>query len=133
MAKYVGTVLGKGARVSGALQTAGKLSDKAFDRLKESMEDFRAGGDREGDFLILEEGLEWKAMALSLVDLQWIESQKLSRSEICMYYGVPPSMIGDNSGSDSNWGTGLEQKSNGFVAYGSMITSSCGKKASPPT
>jgi phage portal protein BeeE len=35
----------------------------------------------EGDFLILEEGLEWKAMALSLVDLQWIESQKLSRSD----------------------------------------------------
>jgi hypothetical protein len=39
-----------------------------------------------------------------------------------MYFGVPPSMIGDNSGSDSNWGTGIEQKSNGFVAYGSMIT-----------
>lgn len=118
MGKYAGAVLGKGARVSGALQTKEKLSDKAFDRLKESMEGFRAGGDREGDFLILEEGLEWKAMALSLVDLQWIEAQKLSRSEICMYFGVPPSMIGDNSGSDSNWGTGLEQKSNGLVTYG---------------
>jgi HK97 family phage portal protein len=118
MSKYAGQVLGKGARVSGALQSKNSLTDKAFSRLKESMEDFRAGGDREGDYLILEEGLEWKAMALSLVDLQWIEAQKLSRSEICMYYGVPPSMIGDNSGSDSNWGTGLEQKSIGLVTYG---------------
>lgn len=118
MGRYVGRVLGKGARVSGALQSKDALSDKAFDRLKASVEEFRAGGEREGDFLILEEGLEWKAMALSLVDLQWIESQKLTRSEICMYFGVPPSMIGDNSGSDSNWGTGLEQKSIGLVTYG---------------
>jgi phage portal protein BeeE len=35
----------------------GRLSDKAYDRLKESVEEFRSGGDREGDFLILEEGL----------------------------------------------------------------------------
>src|SRR3546814_3071983 len=49
--------------------------------------------------------------------LQWIEAQKLSRSEICMFFGVPPSMIGDNSGSDSNWGTGLQQKADGFGAY----------------
>lgn len=34
-----------------------------------------------------------------------------------MFMGVPPSMLGDNSGSDSNWGTGLEQKSIGFVTY----------------
>src|SRR3546814_6204972 len=26
-------------------------------------------------------------------------------------------MIGDNSGSDSNWGTGLQQKADGFGAY----------------
>src|SRR3546814_19229611 len=34
-----------------------------------------------------------------------------------MFFGVPPSMIGDNSGSDSNWGTGLQQKADGFGAY----------------
>src|SRR3546814_19243404 len=45
------------------------------------------------------------------------EAQKLSRSEICMFFGVPPSMIGDNSGSDSNWGTGLRQNADGFGAY----------------
>jgi HK97 family phage portal protein len=117
MSRYVGTVLGKGARVSGSLQTDNKLSDKAYDRLKDSVDDFRVGGDREGDFLILEEGLKFEKLSLSLVDLQWIEAQKLTRSEICMFFGVPPSMIGDNSGSDSNWGTGLEQKSNGFVTY----------------
>lgn len=117
MDRYQGQVLNKGARVSGALQKKeGALSDKAYDRLKESVEEFRSGGGREGDFLILEEGLEWKAMALTLSDMQWIESQKLSRSNIMMFYGVPPFMLGDTEKSTS-WGTGIEQQKQGFLAF----------------
>jgi phage portal protein BeeE len=60
MTEYAGRVLGKGARVSGVLdETDNGLSDKAYERLKESVEEFRSGGDREGDFLILEEGLKY--------------------------------------------------------------------------
>ena len=54
---------------------------------------------------------------MSAEDAQWIEARQFSRVDIAMFMGVPPSMLGDNSGSDSNWGTGLEQKSLGFVAY----------------
>ncbi|MDE8654780.1 phage portal protein [Novosphingobium album (ex Liu et al. 2023)] len=119
MDRYVSRTMRKGARVSGAMQKKeGALSDTAYDRLKESLEEYRSGGDEEGSFLLLEEGLEWKPMSLTIADMAWIEAKKLSRSEVCMFYGVPPSMIGDNSGSDSNWGTGLEQKSNGFQAFG---------------
>lgn len=119
MDRYVGRTMRKGARVSGAMQKKeGALSDTAYDRLKESLEEYRSGGSEEGSFLLLEEGLEWKPMSLTIADMAWIEAKKLSRSEVCMFYGVPPSMIGDNSGSDSNWGTGLEQKSNGFQAFG---------------
>jgi HK97 family phage portal protein len=118
MDRYVGRTMRKGARVSGAMQKKeGALSDVAYDRLKASLEEYRSGGDEEGSFLLLEEGLEWKPMSLTIADMAWIEAKKLSRSEVCMFYGVPPSMIGDNSGSDSNWGTGLEQKSNGFQAF----------------
>jgi HK97 family phage portal protein len=118
MQKYVGSTMKRGARVSGAAQMpAGqKLSDPAYARLKESLEEFRSGEDREGDFLLLEEGLEWKAMSLTMVDMQWIESQKLSRSEIAMYFGVPPHMLGDTEKSTS-WGTGIEQQTQGFVTF----------------
>jgi HK97 family phage portal protein len=85
--------------------------------LKESLDDYRNGGDSEGKFLILEEGLKPSEVKMSAQDAQWIEARKLSRSDIAMFFGVPPSMIGDNSGSDSNWGTGLEQKANGFVTF----------------
>lgn len=117
--RQVAATFKHGARPSGAVSMPDgkKLTDPAFDRLQRSLDEFRAGGDKDGGVLLLEEGLKWETISLSPTDMQWIEAQKLSRSEICMFFGVPPSMIGDNSGSDSNWGTGLEQKSNGFVAY----------------
>lgn len=117
--RQVAATFKHGARPSGAVSMPDnkKLSDPAFDRLQRSLDDFRSGGDKDGGVLLLEEGLKWETISMSPTDMQWIEGQKLSRSEICMFFGVPPSMIGDNSGSDSNWGTGLEQKSNGFVAY----------------
>lgn len=117
--RQVAATFKHGARPSGAVSMPDdkKLSDPAFDRLQRSLDDFRAGGDKDGGVLLLEEGLKWETVSFSPTDMQWIEGQKLSRSEICMFFGVPPSMIGDNSGSDSNWGTGLEHKSNGFVSY----------------
>jgi len=116
MDRYVGRTMSKGARVSGAVRTTEKLSDKAYERLKESLEEFRAGEDREGDVLLLEEGLEWKPMSLTMTDMQWIESQKLSRSTISMFFGVPPHMIGDTEKSTS-WGTGIAEQKQGYLTF----------------
>ena len=49
-------------------------------------------------------------------DAQWIESRKFSRTDIAMFFGVPPHMIGDTEKSTS-WGSGIEQQSIGFVTY----------------
>jgi HK97 family phage portal protein len=111
------TTFKNGARLGGVLKHPGKLGQEGINNLKASLDDYRSGGDSEGKNLILEEGMEYARMAMTAVDAQWIESRKLSRSDIAMFFGVPPSMIGDNSGSDSNWGTGLEQKANGFVTF----------------
>lgn len=114
---YGATTFRNGARVAGVLEHPLKLGDEARLNLKASLDEYRQGGQSEGKFLITEEGMKFSRMALSAQDAQWIESRKLSRSDIAMFFGVPPSMIGDNSGSDSNWGTGLEQKANGFVTF----------------
>lgn len=114
---YGATTFKNGARTSGTLTHPNKLGEDAQRLLKASLDEYRAGGDSEGKFLILEEAMKFERLGMTAVDAQWIESRKLSRSDIAMFYGVPPSMIGDNSGSDSNWGTGLEQKANGFVTF----------------
>jgi HK97 family phage portal protein len=106
-----------GLRIAAALKHPQKLGDDARKNLKSSLDEYRSGGENEGRWLILEEGMEPVNFSMTMEDAQWIEARKLSRSDIAMYFGVPPSMIGDNSGSDSNWGTGLEQKANGFITF----------------
>lgn len=111
------TTFKHGARVSGTMEHPNKLSPDAYGRLKSSLDEFRAGGAQEGRDILLEEGLKYNRISMTSQDAQWVEGRQLSRSDIAMFFGVPPSMIGDNSGSDSNWGTGLEQKANGFVTF----------------
>lgn len=105
-----------GARVSSALSHPGKLGPEGQALLKSSLDSFRSGGEQEGKTLILEEGMTYTPMAMTAEDAQWIESRKFSRTDIAMFFGVPPHMIGDTEKSTS-WGTGIEQQSIGFVAY----------------
>lgn len=105
-----------GARISNVLSHPHKLGVEGLKFLQASLDQFRSGGENEGKDLILEEGMEVKPLAMTAEDAQWIESRKFSRSEIAMFFGVPPHMIGDTEKSTS-WGTGIEQQSQGFVAY----------------
>lgn len=117
MENHGATVFRNGARVSSVLTHPGQLGKEGADFLRSSLEEYRSGGESEGKALILEEGMKLEPVGMAMEDAQWIESRKFSRSDIAMFFGVPPAMMGDNTGSDSNWGTGLEQKSLGFVAY----------------
>lgn len=116
MERHGSTVFRNGAQASGVLKSDKLLSADARNNLKESMAEYRAGGSREGMTLVLEEGLSYENISMTQEDAQWIEGRKFSRSDIAMFFGVPPSMIGDTEKSTS-WGTGIEQQSIGFVAY----------------
>jgi len=81
--------MANGARPSGVLQTAKKISEDAAKRLREQWESFRTGLQNVGRTAILEDGLEWKPMQLSSVDLQFIEQRKASVEDIARWWGVP--------------------------------------------
>ena len=110
------TLFRNGARPSAALRHPSHVTQEAAVRLRESMDAFRVGGEREGKTLILEEGMDYQPITMSAEDTQWIESRKFSRTDIAMFFGVPPHMIGDTEKSTS-WGTGIEQQSIGFVSF----------------
>lgn len=116
MEDHGATTFKNGARVSNVLKHPGKLGKEGLEFLKASLDDYRAGGEREGKALILEEGMDVSPLAMTAEDAQWIESRKFSRSDIAMFFGVPPHMIGDTEKSTS-WGSGIEQQSIGFVTY----------------
>lgn len=118
MEQHGGTTFRNGANVSGAFSLpAGRtLTEAQTGALKAQLDEFRQGGAREGRVIILEDGMEYKQMALSAEDAQWLDARKFSRSDIAMFFGVPPHLIGDTDKATS-WGTGLETMSQGFVSF----------------
>jgi len=78
--------MNNGARPSGVLQTDKSLTQQAADRLKASWNSLFTGIQNVGSVAVLEEGLEWKPMSLTSVDLQFIEQRKLSVLDICQWF-----------------------------------------------
>lgn len=108
-------VFKNGNLAGGALTHPNKLSDGAYDRLRESMKE-KTGAERAGEWLILEEGLTPSDIGFSAEDMQLLESRDFNRYEICIFLGVPPHMVGLTS-KVSSWGSGVEQQGIGFVTY----------------
>lgn len=116
MESHGATVFKNGARVSVVLKHPGKLGKEGLEFLRASLDEYRAGGESEGKALILEEGMESAPLAMTSEDAQWIESRQFTRSEIAMFLGVPPHMIGDTE-KNTSWGTGIEAQTQGFVTF----------------
>jgi HK97 family phage portal protein len=116
MAAHGAVVFRNGARVSAVLTHPGKLREEGQENLRASLDDFRAGGEREGKVLILEEGMKIEPIAMNSADAQWIEARGFNRRDTAMFFGVPPHMYGDTEKTTS-WGTGIEQQANGFVTW----------------
>ncbi|WP_116654861.1 phage portal protein [Pelagibacterium sediminicola] len=116
MEDHGASVFKNGARVSVVLKHPNKLGPDGVANLRSSLDEFRAGGEKEGRALILEEGMDTGSLSMTAEDAQWLEGRKFSRTDIAMFFGVPPHMIGDTEKSTS-WGTGIEQQSIGFVTW----------------
>lgn len=116
MEEHGATVFKNGARPSIVLRHPGGLGPEGRANIRASLDEYRAGGESEGKALILEEGMETASLSMTAEDAQWIESRKFSRSDIAMFFGVPPHMIGDTEKSTS-WGTGIDSQTQGFVTF----------------
>lgn len=89
-------LLDNAARPSGALVYTGAngLTDDQFERLKRELESGYQGADNAGRPLVLEGGLDWKSMALSPKDMDFIEARNMAAREIALAFGVPPMLLG---------------------------------------
>jgi HK97 family phage portal protein len=91
-------LLDNSARPSGALVYAGPqgstLSTEQFDRLKSELEDSFSSPRNAGRPLLLEGGLDWKALSLTPKDMDFIEARAAAAREIALAFGVPPMLLG---------------------------------------
>jgi HK97 family phage portal protein len=91
-------LLDNAARPCGALIYSGPdatvLSDTQYDRLKRELADEYQGARNAGRPLLLEGGLDWKAMSLSPKDMDFLEAKHNAAREIALAFGVPPMLLG---------------------------------------
>jgi HK97 family phage portal protein len=106
-AKWNKALLDNAARPSGALVYAGPdgliLSDQQFERLKRELDEQYQGARNAGRPMVLEGGLDWKAMSLSPKDMDFMDAKHAAAREIALAFGVPPMLLaipGDNTYSN---------------------------------
>ena len=91
-------LLDNSARPSGALvyqpKEGGNLSGDQYQRLKDELEDGYSGAARAGRPMLLEGGLDWKAMGLSPRDMDFVEAKNGASRDIALAFGVPPMLLG---------------------------------------
>lgn len=105
-----------GMLVGGQIKHPGKLSPNAAKNLHDSLDEHYSGAENAHNWILAEEGMELKPLALSAEDSQWLGARDFQRYDIAMFFGVPPHMIGATEKTTS-WGTGIEAQGIGFVVY----------------
>ena len=96
-ARWNKALLDNSARPSGALVYStdnNVLSGQQFDRLKQQLDDAYIGSANAGRPMLLEGGLDWKAMSLSPQEMDFLEAKHTAAREIALAFGVPPMLLG---------------------------------------
>lgn len=97
-ARWNKALLDNSARPSGALVYApkegGNLTEEQYDRLKAELESGYSGPSGAGKPLLLDGGLDWKAMGLTPRDMDFIEAKNAASRDIALAFGVPPMLLG---------------------------------------
>jgi HK97 family phage portal protein len=96
-AEWNKALLDNAARPSGALVYSGgsgTLTEAQFQRLKAELEQGFSGARNAGRPLVLEGGLDWKAMALTPAEMDFMELKHAAAREIALAFGVPPMLLG---------------------------------------
>ena len=89
------TLFTNGTRLSGVLKMPGRLKDTQRTSLKESWRSQYAGGANAGGVPVLEEGMEYQPISMTLEDAEWIAARQFSVEEVCRLFRVPPTIVGD--------------------------------------
>jgi HK97 family phage portal protein len=91
-------LLDNAARPSGALVYAARdgshLSQEQFERLKSELDESFQGARNAGRPLLLEGGLDWKALSLTPKDMDFMEAKAAAAREIALAFGIPPLVLG---------------------------------------
>lgn len=89
------TTFTNGAKLLGVLKFPGKLKPEQRQAIATSWASQHAGGANSGRTAILEEGVDFQSLSMTLEDAEWIAARQFSVEEVCRLFRVPPTIVGD--------------------------------------
>ncbi|HJT63091.1 MAG TPA: phage portal protein [Burkholderiales bacterium] len=113
--EHGGRTFVNGTRLSGVIEHPARLGD-ALPELRKQWDEIYSGLANTGKVAILEEGMKWHQIGMTLEDAQYVALSEKTTEDIARIYRVPPDMIGSTTKTTS-WGTGVEQRQIGFVVH----------------
>jgi HK97 family phage portal protein len=103
--EFEGGFYNRGATLSGVIKHPNKLTTEAAQHLGASFRALYAGSGNSHGTPVLEEGSEFVKIGSPLGDLQFVESQNLSRTDIAVMFKLPPNYLGGSSGDSLTYAT----------------------------
>ncbi|NEX61725.1 phage portal protein [Noviherbaspirillum galbum] len=84
-----------GTRLSGLLKFPGKLNAEQKTTIGQHWQSQYGSGANAGKTAVLDQGLDYQTVSMSMEDAQWLEARQFSVEEIARLFRVPPTIIGD--------------------------------------
>ncbi len=84
-----------GTKLSGVLKFPGTLNPDQRKTLAQSWQSQFAGTGNTGKTPILESGVDYTPLSMTLEDAEWIQARQFSVEEVCRLFRVPPTVVGD--------------------------------------
>lgn len=104
----------QGGNIKGVLETDRNLSEENVRAIRKEWNDFYTGEANAHKTPLLEGGLKYRSIGISPNEAQFIETRVFEVQEVARFFGVPPSLIGENSRNTFSNG---EQQNLQFLTY----------------
>ena len=107
---------GDGATPSGLLTTDQRLSNEQARQLSAVWNTFFNNRRGERRVAVLGDGTKFQPVSVRPEESQFLETQRFTVAQICRLYGVPPEMVGADSGNSLTYAN-VEMRSIDFLTY----------------
>lgn len=91
--RFSADFFGRGAQLAGVLETPKALGKPAHEQLRQEWAETHSGGKNSYKPLILEAGMQFKAVAVEPQKASLVDDKHFSVEEICRWFGVPPHKV----------------------------------------
>lgn len=103
--EFEGSFYQRGAVMSGVIEHPKILGEEGLKNLKTSFNTIYGGSAKAFQTGVLEEGATFKSMGMPLEELQFIEAQQSTRTDVAVMFKIPPSYLGGSSGDSLTYAT----------------------------